>query len=273
MRRTKPVKRASAAVFTPVRAAASLALLVAVGGLYGSVASDAFTARTTSVRGNTWTSEEAIVAALAVPPGQNVFTLETTALEERIEQIPAVAGAEVTVALPDGVRVSVAEREALIAWAVGPHRYLVDAGGTLFGETGQEPSDDAAQLPVVTDRRLSSVALEIGSTLDPVSLDAALRLASLTPGDIGSAGRAVGVRIDDENGFVLHGEPEGWNAIFGFYTPTLRTTDLIPGQVRLLRSLMAANDESTVQRVVLADERSGTWVPRRTPHPSDSPKP
>jgi hypothetical protein len=156
---------------------------------------------------------------------------------------------------------------------VGGHRYLVDADGTLFGEIGEEPPEDAADLPVVVDRRLQSTSLTIGSTLDPVSLDAALRLGSLTPADVGSSGDRVSVRVDDANGFVLHGEPGGWNAIFGFYTPTLRTTELIPGQVRLLRSLLLDNDESNVQRVVLADEQSGTWIPRHTPEPSDSPKP
>ena len=35
----------------------------------------------------------------------------------------------------------------------------------------------------------------------------------------------------------------------------LRTTELIPGQVRLLRSLLLEHDEATVQRVILADER------------------
>ena len=273
VRRTKPVRRASAGILTPVRAGAALALLVAAGGLYGAMASDAFIARTTTVSGNTWTSEDAIRAALAVPDGQNVFTLGTDDLEQRIEQIPAVAGAEVSIALPDRVEVSVAEREALLAWATGTRRFLVDAGGTLFGEVGADPPEAAAQLPLVTDRRAGSANLEVGDTLDPVTLDAALRLGSLAPADVGSGGDVVGVRIDDENGYVLHGEPDGWNAIFGFYTPTLRTTELIPGQVRLLRSLLLENDESNVQRVILADEDSGTWIPRRTPQPSDSPKP
>jgi cell division protein FtsQ len=273
VRRTKPVKRASAGILTPVRAGAALALLVAAGGLYGAMASDAFVARTTTVSGNTWTSEDAIRAALAVPAGQNVFTLGTDDLEQRVEQIPAVAGAEVSVALPDRVEVAVAEREALLAWAVGSRRFLVDAGGTLFGELGDDPPEAAAALPLVADHRAASAYLEVGDTLEPVTLDAALRLGSLAPADVGSGGDAVGVRIDDENGYVLHGEPDGWNAIFGFYTPTLRTTELIPGQVRLLRSLLLANDEANVQRVILADEDSGTWIPRRTPQPSDSPKP
>ncbi|MES1239727.1 MAG: hypothetical protein ABUL57_02570, partial [Chloroflexota bacterium] len=168
-----------------------------------------------------------------------------------------------------------AERQALLAWKVGQHTFLVAADGTLFGELGADKPDAAATLPVITDRRLASGTLGVGSKLDAVTLDAALRLGSLTPADIGSAGNAVHIRVDDQNGFVLRGDPSSWNAIFGFYTPTLRTTDLIPGQVRLLRSLLLdpAHDESNVLRVILADERSGTWIPRRTPEPSDSPKP
>jgi hypothetical protein len=171
------------------------------------------------------------------------------------------------------VEVAVAEREALLAWAVGTRRFLVDAGGTLFGELGDDPPEAAAQLPLVTDRRAKSASLGVGDTLDAVTLDAALRLGSLAPADVGSGGDSLAVRIDDENGYVVHGDPEGWNAIFGFYTPTLRTTELIPGQVRLLRSMMADYGEETVQRVILADGDSGTWIPRRTPKPSDSPEP
>ena len=40
------------------------------------------------------------------------------------------------------------------------------------------------------------------------------------------------------DGFVIRADPQGWLAIFGFYTPSLRTPELIPGQVRLLRSLL-----------------------------------
>ena len=46
--------------------------------------------------------------------------------------IPAIRGASITVALPDEVRVDVAERVALLAWEVGGERYLVDEDGLLF---------------------------------------------------------------------------------------------------------------------------------------------
>ena len=128
---------------------------------------------------------------------------------------------------------------------------------------------------MIDDRRPESATLGVGSALDPVTLDAALRLGSLHAGATSAArARTLDIQLDDQDGFVLRGDPAGWKAIFGFYTPTLRTTDLIPGQVRLLRSLCSpAHDESNVLRVILADDRSGTWIPRATPAPSESPKP
>jgi hypothetical protein len=272
VRRTKPVRRASAGL-TPVRAGAALALLVAAGGLYGAVSSDLFNARATEVRGNTWTADDAILAAMAVPAGQNVFTVKTSELEARIEALPSVAGAEVSVVLPDGLAVEVAERTALLGWRVGDRTFLAGADGMLFAELAGDAPPDAAALPRIVDARAESAGLGVGSIIDPVAFDAALRLGSLDAADVGSTASSLAIRVDDTNGFVLHGEPAGWKAIFGFYTPTLRTTDLVPGQVRLLRSLMLANDEDDVLRVILADERSGTWIPRSTAAPSASPKP
>ena len=125
---------------------------------------------------------------------------------------------------------------------------------------------------MIDDRRVSSSALAVGSSLDAVSLDAALRIGSLTPADMGSAATRLVITVDDTDGFTVRGEPAGWTAIFGFYTPTLRPTDLVAGQVRLLRSLILGR-EASVLKVILADDRSGTYVPRPTPAPSKSPKP
>jgi hypothetical protein len=240
--------------------------------VYGLASSDAFAAHRTTVTGATWTGEERILEALAIPEGTNVFTIRTGDLEAVIAAIPAVADATITVALPDEVRVAVTEREALLAWKVGDRRFLVDAEGMLFAQLPPDPPEAAAALPVIDDARLPSMAYEVGSVLDPVTLDAALRLGSLTPADVGSGARALTLRVDDANGFTMRTRPASWAAVFGFYTPTLRTTDLIPGQVRLLRSLLAGREDA-VARVILADDRSGTYVPRETPVPTRSPKP
>ena len=139
-----------------------------------------------------------------------------------------------------------------------------------------DPPEAAAALPVIDDTRISSTVLGVGSRLDPVTLDAALRLGSLTPADVGSGARSLVLRVDDENGFTMRTQPGSWTAVFGFYTPTLRTTELVPGQVRLLRSLLAGR-EDRVERVILADDHSGTYVPLPTPKgspgPTGTPKP
>ena len=78
--------------------------------------------------------------------------------------------------------------------------------------------------------------------------------------------------MTDENGFVVAAKPDGWSAVFGFYTPSLRTTELIPEQVRLLRSLLVGR-EQLVDRVILASATDGTYMPgrRRPPKPSAKP--
>jgi cell division septal protein FtsQ len=265
------VRRASAGL-TPVRAGALLALLAAIAGLYGVANTGAFTIQRTSIEGATWTPEQDILAALAIPADQNAFALRTAALEARVLGIPSVRTASVIVALPDEVRVAITEREPVMAWQVGSRRFLVDASGLLFGAL-DDTGNAGTSLPVIVDDRTASAGFGVGSTLDPVTLDAALRLGSLVPADIGSAATSLDIRVGDEEGFVVRGSPAGWAAVFGFYTPTLRTTELIPGQVRLLRSLLLGHGEENVLKVILADDRNGTFLPRATPKASATPKP
>jgi hypothetical protein len=257
-----------------VRAGALLALLAAVAGLYGLAATGAFAVQRTTIVGATWTPEVTVRSVLAIPVDQNLFALRTVDLEARLLGIPAIRRASVTVALPDEVRVAVTERQPLVAWQVGTHRFLVDASGLLFGEVDGVVTAVAAlpALPVIDDRRAVSAGLGIGSVLDPVSLDAALRLGSIVPTDVGSAASGLDLRVDDTEGFVMRPRPAGWTAVFGFYTPTLRTTALIPGQVRLLRSLILGREEA-VAKVILADDRSGTYIPRGTPKPGSTAAP
>ena len=203
------------------------------------------------------------------PGGQNLFRLSTNPLRIALERLPTVEHASVGVQLPGTLHVTLHEREPVLIWKVGARRYLADPAGDLFGLLGDKPPPQAADLPVIDDRRAASVGLSVGTRLDPVDVDAATRLASIIPTDVGSAATELQVRVTDENGFVIRAEPAGWLAIFGFYTTSLRTTELIPGQVRLLRSLLIGR-EPLIQRVILASETDGTYVPRPTPGPSAS---
>ena len=80
--------------------------------------------------------------------------------------------------------------------------------------------------------------------------------------------------MTDDRGFTITGGSGGWVAVFGFYGQDQRTPSLIPGQVQLLGGLLAGR-EDTVQTVILADDREGTYIakPTPTPRPGSSAKP
>lgn len=267
-RRVRPIRRASAGL-SVVRAGAALAMLASAGAIYGVGASSAFVYSKLQVDGAVFTDPAAAEAAIATARGQNLFRLSTSPLRTALEQLPTVESASVGVQLPGTLLVSLHEREPVLVWKVGARRYLADSAGNLFRRLGDKPPPQAADLPVIDDRRAASAGLSVGTRLDPQDVDAATRLASLVPADVGSAATGLQVRVTDENGFVIRADPQGWLAIFGFYTPSLRTTDLIPGQVRLLRSLLIGR-EPLIERVILASATDGTYVPRPIPRPSAS---
>jgi hypothetical protein len=245
---------------TPIRAAALLGLLGSLLAGYGLITAPVFAIRAVDVSPLQYTDQTQLLAWLGVSPGVNAFRLSTAGLADRLLGLPTVTSASVTVALPDRLVVSVAERTAILAWRVGDVTFLVDRDGLLFHWVASG-SDGAAGLPLVLDRRsLSPIGLSVGTPLDPVDLDAATRLASLTPADVGSTASRLVVSITDADGFVVTTTPGSWQAVFGSYGHVLRTPDLIPGQVRLLRSLLLGR-AGGYARIVLADDRNGTYLP------------
>jgi len=251
--------------FTPGRAGALLGILTALGGIYGLAATPAFSYGRVEIPDMRWTPRGDVETALGIPIGTNLFRLTVAPLEERIRELPGVAGASVAVSLPDTLVVTVEEREAILAWAVGETRFLVDRAGVIFAfvEPGEATLDG---LPVIADARVASATLAIGARIDPVDLDAATRLASITPADVGSVAHSLVVTVTEETGFVVGTTPASWVAIFGLYTPSLRTPELVPGQVRLLRSLLAGR-EALVAQMILSDAETGTFILKATPSP------
>jgi cell division septal protein FtsQ len=268
-RRTRSVRRASARL-SATRAGAALAMLVSAAAVYGVATSSAFDYAHLQIDGAVFTNPATVETEMTDARGENLFRLATGPLQARLEQLPTVAHARIDVRLPGTLAVTIEERQPVLIWKAGEHRWLVDADGGLFAELGHDLPAAAAKLPVVEDRRGASTGLAVGSHLDPVDLDAATRLASLHPADLGSAAAGLTVAVTDETGFVVASSPAAWTAVFGFYTPSLRTTDLIPGQVRLLRSLLDGR-EAQVDRVILASTTDGTFTPKATPAPSGKP--
>jgi hypothetical protein len=231
-------------------------------GVYGVGASQAFQYRRLDFDPGpaAYTTREAVLDALGLGNAPlNLFLIRTDRYAARLVQLPAVTRAEVTVDLPDTLRVRIVERVPVVVWNVAGHRYLVDASGLLFAPAATGGPGDG--LPVIADRRASSAAFDIGSHVDPVDLDASTRLAGVTPADIGSTASQLRVAIDDGTGYVLQPIGVPWIAQFGVYTPSIRQPTMIPGQVRLLKSFLAGR-ELTVKTITLADDRNGTYVER-----------
>jgi cell division septal protein FtsQ len=270
-RRARRVRRASAGL-SRARAGAALVALASAAAIYGVASSSAFEYAKLRVLGAHYTDVSAVEESLAGIRGDNLFRIDTRPLEARVGALSTVAQARIRVELPDTLAVTLDEREPILVWKVGERRLLVDGDGTFFASLDETPSAGAAALRVVEDRRASSGAMVVGGTLDPIDLDAATRLGSLRPTDVGSEAEQLAVSLTDENGFVLRAQPAAWTAVFGFYTPSLRTPALIPGQARLLRSLLLGR-EAQVERVILASDTDGTFIPRPTPAPGASPKP
>jgi cell division septal protein FtsQ len=268
-RRRPRVRRASARL-SPMRSGAILAMLISAGAVYGLASTSAVGFDRLEIQGNVVTPATTIRDQVAVAPGTNLVGLTTQPIVERLLGIPSIGDVSVGVGLPDVLRVSVTERRPVVLWGVGDHRFAVDQGGLLFADVGTKPPEGIGSLPVVTDQRTSAVALGIRSVLDPVDLDAALRLGSLTPAQIGSHAAKLGVTITDEKGFTVGSGSKGWSAVFGFYGRSQRTPAMIPGQVQLLAALLAGR-EDTIQGVVLGDERDGTYTAKPTPKPSAKP--
>lgn len=270
-RRRQPRVRRASAGLSPTRAGAILAMLLAAGAIYGLAATSAFGYGRIEIAGTLVTAPAKVEAMLGLKKGTNLVGLATEPLEAQLREIPSVADANISIGLPGTVRVDVTERRPIVIWAAAGHRFLVDDGGTLFADVGKTPPAALAALPVVADDRRSAATLAIRSILDPVDLDAATRLGSLTPGEIGSGAAKLAVRVTDERGFTVSSGAKGWLAVFGFYGVSQRTPALIPGQVLLLGTLLAGR-EAEVATVILADDRDGTFIPKPTPKPSPSPK-
>ena len=266
-RRKPPVARASAGA--PGRILAGIVLFAAAAALYGVSASDAFAVEPSAVdiRGARWTSELELRSVLGISDARpNLFRLRTGELVERLRRLPAVSGADVRAVLPDRLVIDVRERAPIFVWAVAERRLLADVDGVLFAESSGAESEGQSgdgPLPVVVDAREESASLAVGDVLDPVDLSVARRIGAITPLDIGSAATGLELTIDPEIGWVVETEPESWRAVFGLYTASVRTADIVPSQAQCLGELLAGR-EAQIEMVYLSPdgERCGTYVAR-----------
>ena len=142
MRRTRPVKRASAGL-SPIRAGAVLAMLLAAFAIYGVGASPAFAFGELRIEGATFTDPDAVQRSVEPARGENLFLLSTAPLLAQLRDIPTVAYVRRGIALPGTLVVTLDEREPVLLSKVGSQRDLVDRDGLLIARLGDTAPAEA----------------------------------------------------------------------------------------------------------------------------------
>jgi hypothetical protein len=240
-------------------------------------------------------ADEAEVRALLsdLDRAPNVFRVRAGDIVSELSQLTEVDAAAASVTLPANVSVELDERDPLFIWTDGQESWLVDDAGMLFGpakteahaaDAATDPGADAAAtpdadpeaapdadaatapdataraaLPIVRDSRLTVDPPVEGSFLSAIDMEVMRHLLALTPELLGSRSQDLQLTVDDVNGYVLESRDRGWDALFGYYTPSLQPPDLIPRQVQCLRWVLAS-EENGLERVWLAlgEESCGT---------------
>ncbi|MGQ0607998.1 MAG: cell division protein FtsQ/DivIB [Chloroflexota bacterium] len=211
--------------------------------------------------GGQFTAERDLQQLLDPQRGTSVLAVDTRALSERLERLPAVATAAVSARLPGHVDVAIVEHEAAFVWETSTARLLGAADGILFAALSPETAPDAqlAPLPHVTDERAMSRLMTAGDRIPDTLLRTAIRLASLDPATLGSSAEELSVRLDDEFGFALVSSDPSWELALGVYgmDPNQSASDAavrLERQVTAVRTLFADRPETEIG-----------WVDARNP--------
>ena len=233
-----------------------------------------------TVLGTNLLDRDAVIAAANIPIGSSLLGVNLREAEEAVADLPLVASVRVSAGLPDGIQIRVREKSLLLRWQIGNLVYAVSESGELLGDVATlnlapSAAADLEAAPLLIDDRAPSPLPTTGQ-LTPTELDVVTRLASLTPEDLGTAATALKLRLLSDFGFVVEatGPSIEWSAVFGIYSATIRPTNMIPGQVRLLRSVLAGR-ETRIGWVILADDQAGTYTAKgvRPPPPAAKPSP
>jgi POTRA domain, FtsQ-type len=218
--------------------------------------------------GQHYTADHVLQSAVDRLRGEQLLTLDLSAVSAELEKLPAVSDARVEALLPDELRITLAEKKATFVWQTSAARMIGAADGTLIGQVGLQAGlpDELARLPLVDDRRVAGGEIVVGDRIDPALLAVALRLAELDPARLGSVATQLAVRLDDEHGFLLVASDPGWQAALGRYGVDLADDpshqgDRIEAQLAAIRTLFSMRPEAGVSWLDVRNPGKVYWRP------------
>jgi cell division protein FtsQ len=149
-----------------------------------------------------------VAFAASALDGTQAFTASAAGARERLLRLPAVRDARVEIGIPDRARITLTERAAVGRWVAGGSEWFVDGEGVIYASLDPRAAPDLR----VSDER---GARQPGDRLDPALVDAAIKLARLTAGDLRPDATAPRVVLTaGALGLVLR-VGAGWEIRFG----------------------------------------------------------
>ena len=259
----KPV-RSRLAVRLPSRSRIGALLLFAalVAGLVTLVNGPWLRVTRTAHAGERYTPPEQLQAVLTGYLGRPLLSIDSAEIAALLAELPAVAEANVSARLPNGLQVTIVEKQPAATWLTPAARLVLAGDGRVIGSLSRTANlpHELERLPTIDDQRSASRTLAVGGAVPLPELEAARRLLDLDPELLGSRAHELGLRVDDEFGFMLISErPAAWEAALGFYQAA-------PGEAR--EQAMARLDAQVAAvRTLFAErpERLVGWVDARNP--------
>lgn len=203
--------------------------------------------------GAEYTDTAELASLLEGQQGMSVLAVDTRAIGERLEGLPAVAEAGVAASLTGRVTATIVEREVAFVWETRSARLLGSEDGTIFAAIpgDAELAAELADTPHIADDRRSSRLLTVGDTIPEPILDTTMRILRIDPATLGSGAERLTLRIDDEYGFRLASTEPGWEIAFGVYGTDPRVSSgeaaaRLERQVTAVRTLFAEEPEDGI---------------------------
>ena len=249
-----PVRRRLAKRLPSIRRLiAGVGAVAAVAGLVALLNGPWLRVQQVTWDGARYTDAAELASLLEGQQGASVLAVDTRAIGDRLERLPAVAEAGVAASLTGRVTATLVEREVAFVWETRSARLLGSDDGTIFAAIRGDAdlAADLAAAPRITDDRRSSRLLTVGDTIPEALLETTMRILRIDPTTLGSRAERVTVHIDDEYGFRLASTEPSWEIAFGVYGTDPRVTSAeaaarLERQVTAVRTLFAEEPEDGI---------------------------
>lgn len=182
-----------------------MTVLVAIaGGLWWVSQSPLFRIETVTVAGVQTLDAEELAQASGLE-GENIFRAPLAEAKERLLALDMVKDVSLSRHWPNGVLISVEERQPWGYWQIGARRYVVDTDGLVMYRV--LPPDGAPTIVDFTGARLGG--LQPGDRVDTDAVQLAQRLIETAPTYLGWTPTAFEYRSEDGVTAVLEADSGG----------------------------------------------------------------